>query len=105
MRRSFRLGIALVLFASPGSAFDWKTLQPQGHVSDFAGVVDAASKRQLEDYCQSIQRSRGVRIDFVTVGSLQNEPVEDVARTIANGWGNDGFLVLLAIRERRNWVE
>ena len=100
-----RTGVAFALLSSLSSAFEWKNLRRQGHVSDFAGVVDAASKRQLEEYCESFARAGGMRIDLVTIPTLQGEPVQDVARTLASAWGNSGVIVLLAIREHASRIE
>ena len=55
-----RVSVLLGLFASAGSAVDWKALKPQGYVSDFARVIDPASKSQLESYCSAVERSTGV---------------------------------------------
>jgi uncharacterized protein len=100
-----RLGIAFALFSQPGAAVEWKNFPQQGHISDFAGVVDATSKRQLEAYCEALERASHVQIDFVTIPTLQGEPVADVARAFASGWNNHGVLVLLSTRERASRVE
>ena len=63
------------------------TSNPQGYVSDFANVIDPASKAQLEAYCAEVQRATGVQMALVTIPSLQGEPIEDVANTIARAWG------------------
>jgi len=102
---------ALGLIASAGWAVDWRSLQPRGYLSDFAGVVDPASKTQLEAYSAELERATGVQIALVTIPSLQGEPIQDVANTIARAWGvgqkgqNDGILLLLAIHDRRSRLE
>jgi uncharacterized protein len=111
MRNVLRLGVCAVLCASAGLAVDWKALKPQGYVSDFAGVVDDAAKRQLEAYGGIVERSTGVQMAFVTLPSLEGEPVEDVANTLYRAWGvgqkgkNEGLLLLLSIRDRRSRIE
>jgi uncharacterized protein len=48
---------------------------------------------------------------FVTIPSLEGEPIEDVANTIARAWGvgqrggNEGLLHLLSIQDRRSRLE
>ena len=48
---------------------------------------------------------------FVTIPSLQGEPIEDVANTIFRAWGvgqkgkNEGILLLLSIQDRRSRLE
>ena len=111
MKMGMRVCFLLGLCASTGSAVDWKAYQPQGYVSDFARVLDPSSKSRLEAYCAALQQATGAQIALVTVPSLENEPVEDVANTLFRAWGigqkgkNDGVLLLLAIRDRRNRLE
>src|SRR5690242_13669267 len=111
MKKWVRLGLALAFGCSAGWAVDWKTLKPQGYVSDFAGVVDAGSKARLEAYCAEVEKATGAQMALVTIPSLQNEPIEDVANTIFRAWGvgqkgkNEGILLLLAIQNHRSRLE
>ena len=111
MRKCLGLVAAVCAAASAGWAVDWKILKPQGYVSDFAGVIDSASKARLEDYAANLRASTGAQIALVTIPSLQGEPIEDVANTIARAWGvgqkgeNNGVLLLLAIQDRRSRFE
>ncbi|MGD0499164.1 MAG: TPM domain-containing protein [Bryobacteraceae bacterium] len=111
MKKALRLGLLWGAVASAAGAVDWKALRPQGYVSDFAGVVDPASKTQLEEYCAIVEGSTGAQMALVTVASLEGEPIEDVANTIFRAWGvgrkgtNEGILLLLAIGDRRSRLE
>src|SRR4051794_12757057 len=111
MMKWLRHGAWLILFASAGWAVDWTAYKPEGFVSDFAKVIDPASKRELESYSATVQRATGVQIALVTIPSLEGEPIEDVANTIFRAWGvgqkgkNEGILLLLAIGDRRNRLE
>ncbi len=111
MWKWLRLGLLLGSFACAGRAVDWKALQPQGYVSDFAGVIDPASKAQLEAYGGIVEQSTGAQMALVTVASLEGEPIEDVANTIFRAWGvgqkgkNEGILMLLSIGDRRSRLE
>ncbi len=111
MRKCLRLSLLLCLFASASAAVDWTALKPQGYVSDFAHVIDPASKAQLENYCATVEQATGAQIALVTITSLQGEPIEDVANTVFRGWGvgqkgkNEGILLLLATGDRRNRME
>jgi uncharacterized protein len=111
MRKWLRLGVWLALSASAGWSVDWTAYKPQGYVSDFANVVDAASKAKIETYCAEVERSTGAQMALVTIPSLQGEPIEDVANTIARAWGvgqkgkNEGVLLLLSIQDRRSRLE
>ena len=111
MNHWLRVSALLGLFASAGSAVDWKALKPQGYVSDFAGVIDPASKSQLEAYCATVESATGAQVALVTIATLAGEPIEDVANTIYRAWGvgqkgkNEGALLLLVIADRRNRLE
>jgi len=88
MRSLLRLCAALLCIFAPALAVDWKALKPQGYVSDFAGVIDAQSKAQIEAYCAAVRQATGAELAFVTVRSLQGEPIEDVANDIFRAWGS-----------------
>ncbi|HWC00474.1 MAG TPA: TPM domain-containing protein [Bryobacteraceae bacterium] len=111
MRNLLRLWAVLLISFGAAWAVDWKSLHPQGYVSDFSGVVDAASRAELEAYCASVERSTGAEMALVTIPTLEGEPVEDVANTIFRAWGvgkkgkNEGILLLLVTRDRRSRLE
>jgi len=111
MRNWLRAGLALVACAAASQAVDWKTLQPQGYVSDFAGVIPDSNRAPLEAYCAAVEQSTGAQMALVTIPSLEDEPIEDVANTIFRAWGvgqkgkNEGILMLLAVRDRRSRLE
>src|ERR1700684_835396 len=111
MKSSLRLCAGLLCLLAPALAVDWKALKPQGYVSDFAGVVDAQSKAALESYAAAVQQATGAQLAFVTVQSLQGEPIEDVANDIFHAWGvgrkgeDDGALLLLATADHKSRLE
>jgi len=99
-----------VLTALSVSAVDWSALKPEGCASDFAHVIDDGSRQQIEAYCRAVEQSTGARIAFVTLASLEGEPVEDVGRAIYRAWGMEqkkgsSVLLLLAIGEQRGRIE
>jgi uncharacterized protein len=111
MNKLPRFCCALALAVAPAFAVDWKALKPQGYVSDFAGVIDAQSKAELENYCGRVEQQTGAQMALVTIQSLSGEPIEDVANTLYRAWGvgkkgkDEGILLLLAISDRRNRLE
>jgi len=111
MRNWLRAGLALAVCAAVGWAVDWKALQPQGYVSDYAGVIPAANRAPLEAYCAAVEQSTGAQMALVTIPSLEGEPIEDVANTLYRAWGvgqkgkNEGILMLLAVHDRRSRLE
>ena len=111
MKASLRLCAGILCVLAPALAVDWKALKPQGYLSDFAGVVDAASGAELQSYAARVQQATGAQLAFVTVQSLQGEPIEDVANDLFHAWGigrkgeDDGALVLLAIQDHKSRLE
>src|SRR5579884_2959900 len=111
MKNLLLRGACLLLCAAAGSAVDWTAYKPEGYVSDFAKVIDPASRAQLNAYCAAVERATKAQMALVTVPSLEGEPIQDVAYALARAWGvgrkgeNDGVLLLLAIRDRRSRLE
>ena len=105
------LAAALFLFQIPALAVDWKSLKPQGYVSDFANAIDIQTKAALENYAAEVQQSTGAQMAFVTVSTLDGEPIEDVTYTLFRSWGigqkkdDNGVLFLLVINDRRSRLE
>jgi uncharacterized protein len=108
MRKWLRLCLVTGWCAAAGWAVDWKALRPQGHVSDFAGVVDPGSKSPLETYCGEVERAAGVDIVLVVLPSLENEPVEGVAKAVFEAWTGGPrdarVMLLLTVADRRSYV-
>lgn len=111
MTKGFRLCAWLALACGVALAVDWKALQPQGYVSDFSGVVDSASRAQLERYGAAVEQATGAQMALVAIPTLHGEPVEDVANTLFRAWGvgrkgtNQGILLLLVTGDRRTRLE
>jgi uncharacterized protein len=113
MMKWLRLGVVLALGASHAWAVDWKARypKPEGYVSDFANVIDAASKSQIEAYATSVEQATGAQMAFVTIPSLEGEPIDDVANTIFRAWGvgekgkDNGIMLLLSIGDRKSRLE
>jgi len=108
---ALRVAALAIFFCAFALALDTSKLKPTGYVNDFAHVIDAASAAQIEAYCGNVERATGAQFAIVTVDSLEDEPVEDVAVRLFKEWGigkkgtDEGLLVLLAIKDRKNRVE
>jgi uncharacterized protein len=102
---------ALLLLTLPALAVDWKSYKPEGYVSDFARVVDPQSKAELESYAARIQQATGAQFAFVSIPSLQGEPIEDVTNDIFHNFGvgekgkDNGLMVLLSVGDRKSRLE
>lgn len=85
------------------------------HVNDFAGVLTAEDEAQLRSTLQSLQSARGIEGVVVTVDAITDygtgDDVESFAAGLFNRWAiddaqtNDGFLILVAIQDRRVRIE
>ena len=100
-----------ICFAFTAQAVDWKALKPQGYTSDFAGVIDAQTRTALDRYAGAIEKATGAQMAFVTLQTLQGEPIEDVANDLFHGWGigqkgkDNGVMLLLVVQDRRSRLE
>lgn len=94
------------------AAFDVRSLpKPTGYVSDLAGVVSAPEKQVLEEFCTRVEQQLGVQFALVTINSIDDQPIRDVALDIAREWGvglkkdNQGVLLLLVIGDHKSDIE
>ena len=108
-----RVAALAIFFCSFAFAagLDTSKLKPTGYVNDFAHVIDAGSAAQIEAYCGNVERATGAQFAIVTVDSLEDEPVEDVAVRLFKEWGigkkgtDEGLLLILAIKDHKNRIE
>ncbi len=111
MRRATRAFVLFWAALATVAALDLKSLQPQGYVSDFAGVIDAPTRARLEEYCATVERATQAQIAIVTLTTLEGEPVEDVANALFTQWGigkkgqDNGALFLLVVADRKSRLE
>ena len=83
-------------------------------VNDFAHVIDAAGAQQIEQTIRALQAASGDVIVVATVPTVEaygdiREYAVQMFKNGGNGIGDrgkdNGLLVLLALKERRVWVE
>ncbi len=109
----FVIGLFLWGYFGGGSArAQVPDLKPQGHVNDYAGVLNPAVRQRLEVLGRELDQKTGSQMAIVIVNSLEEEPIEDYAIALAERWGigrkergDTGVLLLLAIQDRRNRIE
>jgi len=105
------VAVLAVLCGSLAFGLDTSKLKPTGYVNDFAHAIDARSAAEIETYAGNVERATGVQFAIVTVDTLEDDPVEDVANRLFTEWGigkkttNEGLLILLAIKDHKNRVE
>jgi uncharacterized protein len=103
---------ALLVAASPAVA--QVPIPPlTGPVVDTAGALDAGSVRRLEALSRAArgQGAQGVQLQYLVVGALEGEPIEDFAIRVAERWKlgtanqDNGVLVVVAMAERAVRIE
>jgi len=86
-------------------------LEPQGYVSDFAGVMRPADRRVAESLLAELDRRTSTQVAVVTLPSLEGADADDFANRLFEKWGigrrgkDNGLLLLAAIRDRRARIE
>jgi uncharacterized protein len=85
--------------------------KPNGHVNDFAGVLDRAARAELETALREVEEKTTAEIALTTVSSLEGLTVEDYANRLFHAWGigrkaiDNGVLVLIVPSERQMRIE
>ncbi len=108
---TLRRVVVFLLLASAVFAIDLTALKPQGYVSDFANVIAPEARQELERYAAQVEKATGAQMAFVTMDTLDGEPVEDVANNLYRQWGigkkgkDEGLLLLLVVKDRRSRLE
>lgn len=109
--------VATLLLATLGlGAATWAQMPPQltAPVNDFAGVIDAASAAELDRLIRALQGATGDTVVVATVRS--SAPFADIRELAVKMFENrgagigeqgrdNGLLVLVAVEDRRVWVE
>jgi len=84
---------------------------PTSYVEDFAGVIDADSKQQMEQLSRQVYEQAHATIEIVTIHSLDGVSIEEFATDLEDKWkvgpkGTDrGVLMILAINDRKRRIE
>jgi uncharacterized protein len=85
--------------------------KPEGFVSDFAGIVDPASRDSIQALALELREKTGIELAVVTLPDLGGEEIEPAAADLFEKWGigkkgsDEGVLILLAAKERRVRIE
>jgi uncharacterized protein len=96
----------VVLAVAPTRAATISVPQPQGYVSDFAGILDAGTKARLTNVIRELKEKTGAEIAVVTVRTTKPETAFDYAMAIAEQWkpgtkGKDNGVVFLVATDDR----
>src|SRR2546422_6852543 len=103
--------LILFLFGATARAEKLEQLKPQGYVNDFAGVLSAPARSQMTALCAEVDQKAHAQVAVVTIRSLEGVPLQEFANRLFKQWAvgykpdDRGVLVLLAISDRKYWVE
>ena len=93
------------------SAYAAKFPKPEGWVSDYAGVMDAASKEKTAAVIRELEQKTSAEIAVVTVKALEDSTIESYADDLMSAWGvgkkgkDNGILILAAVGDRKARIE
>lgn len=105
------LFLGSILFAAPGSCAETHYSKPLGWVSDYARVIDPASKWEIMTIIKQISNKTSCEIVVVTVPELTGGSIEEFANEIFNRWHigkreqDNGVLIVAAIADRKARIE
>jgi len=100
-----------VIPAATVHAEQWKNLNPQGYVNDFAGVLNATTVGKLTEVSTEVDQKAKAQIAVVTIKTLEGDAEEDFANHLFQKWGvgykgtDRGVMVLLATDNHKYWTE
>jgi uncharacterized protein len=88
-----------------------KLPQPTSYVSDFAGVIDAASRQNIEDIASQVANKAHATIEVVTIKSLDGQTIEDFTTALEDKWKvgpkstDKGLIMVFAVQEHKRRIE
>lgn len=84
---------------------------PTDYVSDFANVIDPASKQEIDEICAELDHEAHAQVAVVTIESLNGQPIEEFATELEDKWkvgpknSDRGLLMIFAIKDRQRRIE
>jgi len=90
--RALVLGVLLSLLwvafgASPRAGAQGRRIPKRdGHINDFAGVLEGPAKQRLEKVLESVQEKTGVDFVLITVKTSGNEDLYDYSVRVSSSW-------------------
>jgi uncharacterized protein len=112
LKYCWALLLAALLFCSVNALKAGETFpKPTGAVNDFAGVIPAQYKEQMENLARELLAKTGTAIVVATVETIGDNDPADYANRLYQAWGigkkgeDKGVLIFLALKERRVRIE
>jgi uncharacterized protein len=84
---------------------------PSGYINDFAGVLSATTKEDLESLCTQVDRQAHAQIAVVTINTLDDgQTIGEFATELEDKWGvgnkeDRGILMVFVMKPRRGRIE
>ncbi len=110
MFRSSLFALVFLFAASPVFAY-LSPGEPSGYVNDFAGLLSAEARTELEGTLTQFAEASGGEIAVAIIQSLEGDDIESYANTLFREWGiggkeNDtGVLLLVSVEDRNVRIE
>jgi len=117
IRSAIRVAALAFILSMAGGSADAQPAQsplpsPTGYVNDYAGVIDGATKDQLETTLGNLDRQQKIQFAVVTIESTGGQDIFDYSLAVARGWGigakdtsKPSLLLLVAIKDRKYFTQ
>ncbi len=100
-----------MMVSGVSGAEDMRTLRPVGFVNDYANILSANTRAQLNGLLSAVERKTTVEMTVVTVKTTAPLSIEQYAVGLFQKWGigkkgkDNGILVLVATGDRKVRIE
>ena len=85
---------------------------PTGYVNDYTGVINRATKTELETTLTNLDREQKIQFAVAVVDTTGGQEIFEYSRTVARGWGigskdtnKPSLLLLVAIKDRKYFTQ
>lgn len=111
--RHYVCAVFAVIVLTAVNAFAQSPLpSPTGHVNDYAGVINRATKTELETTLTNLDREQKIQFAVAVVDTTGGQDIFDYSREVARGWGlgskdttKPSLLLLVAIKDRKYFTQ
>ncbi|MGA8938850.1 MAG: TPM domain-containing protein [Acidobacteriaceae bacterium] len=103
--------LGCTLFSAARAEAPDKLPKPTSYVSDFANVIDPASKENIEDLAWQVYSRAHATIEVVTVKSLDGQDIDSFTTALEDNWkvgpksSDKGIVMVFAIQDHKDRIE
>ncbi|MFH0729100.1 MAG: TPM domain-containing protein [Pseudomonadota bacterium] len=111
LTRRFLPVAAVVFLLAAASALALEVPQLKGRVNDYAGILTAATERQLEEALRSFEETDSTQLVVLTIESLGGMAIEEFAIHVAEQWKigrkglDNGAILVISRKDRKLRIE